>query len=61
MTLTCQGHNCLKLGTFLTCCLNSNISDNIQATAFKLGMMLDFFMAYAHAYFDDLDFDARSQ
>ena len=41
---------------------NSHISDDIEAVAFKLGMALDLFMAYsAHAHFEDLDFDARSQ
>ena len=39
------------------------IADSIQAIAFNLGMTVDLCMAYnyAHARFDDLDLDARSQ
>ena len=47
----------LQLDIFLTC----NISDNIQAITFKLGMTVDLWMPYAHARFDDLGLDARSQ
>ena len=46
----------LKLDYFLIC----NISDNIYAITFKLGMTVDLCMPYAHACFDDLDLDARS-
>ena len=33
----------------------------VSAITFKLGMMVDLWMPYAHAHFDDLDLDARSQ
>ena len=42
---------------------NSNISDSISAMAFTLGVTVDLCMTcmHAHARFDDLDLDARSQ
>ena len=48
----------LQLDYFLTC----NISDDIYANAFKLGMAVDLYTrgTYRHARLDDLDFDARS-
>ena len=49
----------LKLDYFLTC----NIPDNIEAITFKLGMTVDLYVHgifYAHARFDDLDLNARS-
>ena len=41
--------------------LTCNISDNIQAITFKLGMTVDIDAIYAHARFDDLDLETRSQ
>ena len=42
---------------------NSNVSDNVYAMAFKLGMTVDLCMSYldAHTHFDDLDLVERSQ
>ena len=59
MTLTfTQSQVRLKHDYFLTC----NISDDIYANAFKLGMAVDLYTrgTYLHARLDDLDFDARS-
>ena len=36
---------------------NCNISDNVQAMAFKLLMMVDMHGVHTHARFDDLDLD----
>ena len=48
-----------KRDYFLTC----NISDNTQAITIKLGKTVELWMPdnYAHARFDDLNLDARSQ
>ena len=48
-----------KLDYVLIC----NISDNIYAITFKLGVTTSRLMdaLYAHAHFDDLELDARSQ
>ena len=64
MTLTfIQGHTGLShLTNFNLLQFNSNISDNIQAVAFKLGMTVNLCMAYIYictqAHFDDLELDA---
>ena len=41
-----QGHNYISNLSRFYLWFNSNISDNIQAMAFKLGMVVDIFMAY---------------
>ena len=47
----------LRLDYFFSC----SISGNIYTITFKLGMTVDMYAIYAHARFDDLDIDARSQ
>ena len=47
----------LKLDCFLTC----SISDKLYAITFNLGTAVNLWMPCAHARFDDLDLDARSQ
>ena len=53
----------LKLDNSLTCSLIVNISDNIEAVAFNVGMTVDLCMAYIYIYIyiDDLELDARPQ
>ena len=50
---------CYNRQLFIIYFLCSNISDNISAMALKLGMTVDWYMAYhsTHVHFDDLDLD----
>ena len=48
----------LKLDKVLTCSLIGISRNNIQAMAFKCGMMV---LMHGISHFDDLDLDARSQ
>ena len=50
----------LKIVCTRSLILNSNVSDNIYAMAFKLRMTVDMHGTHTHARFDDLDHDIET-